>query len=43
MKLEFESDVFGIEKDKSFESVIAQISKGFGEQGNSRRMLSFIP
>ncbi|AEV33258.1 Fic/DOC family protein [Owenweeksia hongkongensis DSM 17368] len=32
MKLEFESDVFGIEKDKSFESAIGQISKGFGER-----------
>jgi len=32
MKLEFESDVFGLEKDKSFESAIAQISKGFGEK-----------
>jgi len=32
MKLEFESDIFGLEKDKSFESAIAQISKGFGEQ-----------
>jgi death-on-curing family protein len=29
MKLEFESDVFGLEKDKSFESAITQISKGF--------------
>lgn len=32
MKLEFESDLFGLEKDKSFESAIAQISKGFGEK-----------
>ncbi|HNP20107.1 MAG TPA: RhuM family protein [Fulvivirga sp.] len=32
MKREFESDVFGLEKDQSFESAIAQISKGFGEQ-----------
>lgn len=30
MRLEFESRVFGKEKDKSFESAIAQISKGFG-------------
>ncbi len=29
MKLEFESDVFGIEKDGGFESAINQISKGF--------------
>lgn len=32
MKLEFKSDVFGLEKDKSFESAINQISKGFGKQ-----------
>lgn len=32
MKLEFESDVFGLEKDQSFESAITQISKGFGEE-----------
>lgn len=32
MKREFESDVFGLEKDQSFESAIAQISKGFGKQ-----------
>jgi prophage maintenance system killer protein len=32
MKLEFESDVFGLEKDKSFESAISQISKGFDQQ-----------
>lgn len=32
MKLEFESDVFGLEKDKSFESAINQVSKGFGEE-----------
>lgn len=32
MKQEFESDVFGLEKDQSFESAIAQISKGFGKQ-----------
>lgn len=31
MKVEFESDVFGLEKDKSFESAISQISKGFDE------------
>jgi prophage maintenance system killer protein len=32
MKSEFESGVFGKEKDGSFESAIAQISKGFGEE-----------
>ncbi|MFT4781550.1 MAG: death-on-curing family protein [Pseudohongiellaceae bacterium] len=32
MKLEFESDVCGLEKDKSFESAISQISKGFDQQ-----------
>ena len=32
MKLEFESDVFGLEKDQSFESAITQISKGLGEK-----------
>lgn len=32
MKLEFKSDVFGLEKDKSFESAISQISKGFEQQ-----------
>jgi death-on-curing family protein len=31
MKQEFDSDIFGLEKDQSFESAIAQISKGFGE------------
>ncbi|WP_339926334.1 RhuM family protein [uncultured Cyclobacterium sp.] len=31
MRSEFESGVFGKEKDGSFESAIAQISKGFGE------------
>ena len=31
MTAEFDSDVFGLEKDQSFESAIAQISKGFGE------------
>lgn len=31
MKAEFDSDVFGLEKDQSFESSIAQISKGFGD------------
>jgi len=31
MKAEFISDVFGLEKDQSFESAIAQISKGFGK------------
>ncbi|WP_236262785.1 type II toxin-antitoxin system death-on-curing family toxin [Aggregatimonas sangjinii] len=31
MKAEFKSDVFGLEKDQSFESAIAQISKGFDE------------
>ncbi|SFT37441.1 Fic/DOC family protein [Algoriphagus locisalis] len=32
MKSDFESGVFGKEKDGSFESSIAQISKGFGEE-----------
>ncbi|MCK5443691.1 MAG: virulence RhuM family protein [Maribacter sp.] len=32
MKEEFDSDVFGLEKDKSFDSAVSQISKGFGEQ-----------
>ncbi|MCM4167174.1 hypothetical protein KCTC52924_02754 [Arenibacter antarcticus] len=31
MLSEFDSDVFGKEKDKSFQSSIAQIGKGFGE------------
>jgi len=31
MLTEFDSDVFGKEKDKSFQSSIAQIAKGFGE------------
>tara|TARA_R110000744_G_scaffold53428_2_gene114113 strand:+ start:170 stop:1156 length:987 start_codon:yes stop_codon:yes gene_type:complete len=31
MLTEFDSDVFGKEKDKSFQSSIAQIGKGFGE------------
>lgn len=31
MKSEFRSDVFGLEKDKGFESAISQITKGFGE------------
>ena len=32
MKREFDSDVFGLEKDKGFESAISQISKGFENQ-----------
>ena len=32
MRSDFESGVFGKEKDDSFESAIAQISKGFGDQ-----------
>jgi prophage maintenance system killer protein len=32
MKSDFESGVFGKEKDGSFESAIAQISKGFGDE-----------
>ncbi len=32
MRSDFESDVFGKEKDGSFESAIAQIGKGFGEE-----------
>ncbi|TXN34756.1 type II toxin-antitoxin system death-on-curing family toxin [Flagellimonas hymeniacidonis] len=31
MKTEFNSDIFGFEKDESFKSALAQISKGFGE------------
>lgn len=31
MQAEFDSDIFGLEKDHSFESSIAQISKGFDE------------
>ncbi|MCL5244479.1 virulence RhuM family protein [Cellulophaga sp. 20_2_10] len=31
MLTEFDSDVFGKEKDKSFESSVAQIAKGFGD------------
>jgi prophage maintenance system killer protein len=31
MLSEFDSDVFGKEKDKSFQSSVAQIAKGFGE------------
>ncbi len=31
MKLEFDSDVFGLMKDHSFESAITQVSKGFNE------------
>ncbi|HTN35429.1 MAG TPA: RhuM family protein [Arachidicoccus sp.] len=31
MKMDFESAVFGMEKDGSFESAIAQIGKGFGD------------
>jgi prophage maintenance system killer protein len=32
MLTEFDSDIFGKEKDKSFQSSIAQIGKGFGEE-----------
>ncbi len=32
MLTEFDSDVFGKEKDKSFQSSVAQIAKGFGEE-----------
>ena len=32
MLTEFDSDVFGKEKDKSFESSVAQIAKGFGKE-----------
>jgi len=32
MKADFDSAVFGLEKDGSFRSAIAQISKGFGEE-----------
>jgi prophage maintenance system killer protein len=31
MKADFESDVFGVKKDQSFESAIGQLSKGFGD------------
>jgi len=31
MKSEFQSDVFGVEKDKGFESAVFQITKGFGD------------
>jgi len=32
MRSDFESAVFGKEKDRSFESAVAQIGKGFGEE-----------
>lgn len=32
MRSDFESGVFGKEKDGSFESAVVQISKGFGEE-----------
>lgn len=32
MRAEFDSAVFGLEKDQSFESAIMQITKGFGEE-----------
>ena len=32
MKAEFESDVFGKEKDKNFQSSVTQISKGMGDE-----------
>lgn len=32
MKADFDSAVFGVEKDKGFESAIAQIAQGFGEE-----------
>lgn len=32
MRSDFESGVFGKEKDGSFESAVSQISKGFGEE-----------
>jgi len=31
MKAELDSDIFGLEKDQSFKSAIAQIAKGFGK------------
>ena len=31
MLKEFDTDVFGKEKDKSFQSSVAQVAKGFGE------------
>lgn len=32
MLTEFDSDVFGKEKDRSFQSSVVQIEKGFGEK-----------
>jgi prophage maintenance system killer protein len=32
MKADFDSAVFGVEKDKGFESAVAQIAQGFGEE-----------
>lgn len=32
MKADFDSAVFGVEKDKGFDSAIAQIAQGFGEE-----------
>lgn len=32
MKAEFDSDIFGKEKDKSFQSSVSQIGKGFGDE-----------
>lgn len=32
MRIDFQSNIFGLEKDESFKSAIAQISKGFGEK-----------
>ena len=32
MKAEFDSSVFGLEKDQGFESAISQISKGYGKE-----------
>lgn len=32
MKVEFKTDVFGLEKDEGFQSAIVQISKGFGDE-----------
>lgn len=32
MRAEFDSDVFGLEKDQIFESAIGQLSKGFGDR-----------
>ncbi len=32
LKVDFDSAVYGVEKDKGFDSAIAQIAQGFGDQ-----------